>query len=59
MLTRFYIFIIRAIMGILFAILATRIFYPESGMVRIMLVAGVLVSMAYILESFRKRKKEP
>jgi hypothetical protein len=50
---------IRAVMGIIFAILVTRLFYPESGVITIMLVATVLVGMAYIFENFRKRKKEP
>ncbi len=58
-MTPFYIFIIRAIMGIVFAILATRLFYPESGMVTVMFVAAILVGMAYIFGSYRKRKKEP
>lgn len=56
MLTPFYIFIIRAIMGIVFAILATRLFYPESGMVTVMFVAAILVGMAYVFGSYRKRK---
>ena len=58
-MTAFYIFIIRVIMGILFAILVTRLFYPEAGMVWVILVAAVLVGMAYIFESYRKRKREP
>ena len=56
-MTPLYIFMIRVVMGIVFAILATRLFYPDSGMVTVMAVAGVLVGMAYILENFRKRNK--
>jgi len=56
-LTPLYIFMIRVVMGIVFAILATRLFYPDSGMVTVMAVATVLVGMAYILENFRKRNK--
>ena len=56
-MTAFYIFIIRAVMGVVFAILATRLFYPKAGMVWVMGVAIVLVGMAYIFESFRKRTK--
>lgn len=55
-MTPFYIFIIRVIMGVLFAVLATRLFYPKSGVVTIMIIAAVLVGMAYVLERFRKRK---
>jgi membrane-bound ClpP family serine protease len=46
-------------MGIGFAFLATRLFYPDAGMVWVMGVAIVLVGMAYIFESFRKRTKGP
>ncbi len=57
-MTPLYIFMIRIVMGIVFAILATRLFYPDSGMVTVMAVTAVLVGMAYILENFRKRNKE-
>ncbi len=57
-MTPLYIFMIRVVMGIVFAILATRLFYPDSGMVTVMAVTAVLVGMAYILENFRKRNKE-
>ncbi len=57
-MTPLYIFMIRVVMGIVFAILATRLFYPDSGMVTVMAVAAVLVGMAYILENFRKRNKK-
>ncbi len=59
LLTPFYIFLIRVAMGILFAILATRLFYPQAGVVKVIVVAAVLVGMAYIFEGYRKRKKEP
>lgn len=58
-MTPFYIFLIRVAMGILFAILATRLFYPQAGVVKVIVVAAVLVGMAYIFEGYRKRKKEP
>lgn len=58
-MTGFYIFIIRAVMAVVFAILVTRLFYPDAGMVKVMAVAIVLVGMAYIFESFRKRTKGP
>ena len=56
-LIRFYIFLIRAVMAVVFAILATRLFYPDAGMVKIMAVAFVLIAMAYLFESFRKRTR--
>ena len=56
-MTQFNIFIIRAIFGAVFAVVLTRMFY---GKVEIVYVAGLavfLVGMAYVLEHFRKRKK--
>ena len=44
-------------MAVVFAILATRLFYPDAGMVKIMAVAFVLIAMAYLFESFRKRTR--
>jgi uncharacterized membrane protein HdeD (DUF308 family) len=55
--TQFNIFIIRAVFGTVFAVVLTRMFY---GKVEIVYVAGLavfLVGMAYVLEYFRKRKK--
>ncbi|OEU68011.1 MAG: hypothetical protein BA867_09935 [Desulfobacterales bacterium S5133MH16] len=56
-MVQFNIFIIRAVFGAVFAVVLTRMFY---GKVEIVYVAGLavfLVSMAYVLEYFRKRKK--
>ena len=56
-MTQFNIFIIRAVFGAVFAVVLTRMFY---GKVEIVYVAGLavfLVGMAYVLEYFRKRKK--
>jgi hypothetical protein len=56
-MNKFYIFIIRAVFGAAFAVFLTRFFY---GKVDIIYVAGLgifLVGMAYVLEYFRKRKK--
>ena len=58
-MTPFIIFAIRAVLGIVFAILVMRIFHPEAGMVTVMIVAALMVGLAYVLESFRKRKREP
>jgi uncharacterized membrane protein HdeD (DUF308 family) len=55
--TQLNIFIIRAVFGAVFAVILTRMFY---GKVEIVYVAGLavfLVGMAYVLEYFRKRKK--
>ena len=57
-MTQFQIFIIRAVIGAVVAVVLTRIFY---GKVEIIYVAGLavfLVGMAYVMEYYRKKRKE-
>jgi hypothetical protein len=57
-MTQFNIFIIRAVIGAVFAVVLTRMFY---GKVEIVYVAGLavfLVGMAYLMEYYRKKRKE-
>jgi uncharacterized membrane protein HdeD (DUF308 family) len=49
---------IRAVTGIIGAVLITRFFHPKSGIVEIVGLAIFLVGIAYIIEAFRKRKKD-
>jgi uncharacterized membrane protein HdeD (DUF308 family) len=54
---QFNIFIIRAVIGAVFAVVLTRMFY---GKVEIVYVAGLavfLVGMAYVMEYFKKKRK--
>ena len=53
------IFVVRAILGIIFAILVMRLFHPDAGMVTVMILAVIFVGLAYIFESFRKKKNDP
>ena len=56
-MTQFQIFIIRAVIGAVVAVVLTRMFY---GKVEIIYVAGLavfLVGMAYIMEYFRKKRE--
>lgn len=53
------IFMIRAVMGIIFAILLTRLFYPNAPIIGTAGFAAGLVGLAYITEHFRNRKKGP
>ncbi|MFO7963306.1 MAG: hypothetical protein R6U50_05235 [Desulfobacterales bacterium] len=49
-------FILRAILGAVFAVILIRIFYPQA---HVMYTAGltvILVGLAYLAESFRKRR---
>jgi putative Mn2+ efflux pump MntP len=52
-------FVIRAILGVVFAMLLTRFFYPNASVPGIIGFAIGLVGLAYITEQFRKRKKGP
>jgi hypothetical protein len=57
-MAKLQIFILRAVLGAVFAVLITRFFY---GKVNIIYAAGLgifLVGMAYIMEYFRNRKSE-
>ena len=57
-MTRFQIFIIRAVIGAVVAVVLTRMFY---GKVEIIYVAGLavfLVGMAYVMEYYRKKREK-
>jgi len=57
-MTAFYKFIFRAILGGLFAVLLTRFFYPKASMAGTIAIAVFLVGMAYVMETFHKRKRK-
>jgi hypothetical protein len=57
-LVKFNIFVIRAILGVVFAVILMRVFHPEFHMVYVGGFAIVLVGLAYLLEYWRKRKAE-
>jgi uncharacterized membrane protein HdeD (DUF308 family) len=54
--TKFHIFVIRAVLGVVFAVLMTRFFYGKVDIIYVVGLAIFLVGMAYVLEYFRKRK---
>jgi len=56
-MTNFHIFVMRAILGAVFAVVLTRMFY---GKVEVFYVAGlaiILVGLAYFGEYLRNRRK--
>jgi hypothetical protein len=56
--TKFHVFVIRAIFGAAFAVIITRMFY---GRVEPMYIAGlavILVGLAYFAEYLRHRKNK-
>ena len=50
-------FIIRAILGLVFAVLATRMWYGQVSLPKIIGLAVILVGLAYFAEYLRNRKK--
>lgn len=57
-MAQFNIFIIRAVFGAVFAVVLTRMFYGKIEIVYVAGLAVFLVGMAYVLEYFRKKRKE-
>lgn len=55
--TRFYIFVLRTILGAAFAVILMRVFYPRSPIVYTMILWVFLVGMAYLLEYFRSKNR--
>ena len=56
-MTRFYIFVIRVIMGGFFAVLLSRFFFPQASIGWVIALGVLVVGLAYLSERFRKRKK--
>ncbi|QTA86042.1 hypothetical protein [Desulfonema magnum] len=56
-MNKFYIFIMRAILGAVFAVILTRFFYPQVNPVYVAGLGIFMVGMAYALESWRKNKQ--
>ena len=56
-MTRFHVFIIRAIIGAGFAVLLSRMFYPDANLVYVAGLGVILVGLAYFAEYLRNRKK--
>ena len=52
----FQIFVIRAIVGLAFAALATRLFYGRINPIYVMGLAIILVGLAYFAEYLRNRR---
>ncbi len=55
-MTKFHIFVFRAVLGAVFAVFLTRFFYSKVDINYVVGLAIFLVGMAYVLEYFRKRR---
>lgn len=56
-MTRFYVFVIRAMLGLMFAVFLVRFFYGEVAPIYVAGLAIFLVGFAYVLEYWRKKKE--
>lgn len=57
-MTNFHMFVIRAILGLVFAVVLTRFFYPHAKLIYIIGLAAILVGLAYFSEYLRRRKSK-
>ena len=56
-MTQLHIFIIRAILGAGFAVILSRMFYPDVNIIYVAGLGIILVGLAYFAEYLRNRKK--
>ena len=54
---RIQIFVIRAILGGVFAVVLSRFFYPEAKLPYVLGLGVILVGLAYFAEYLRQRKR--
>lgn len=52
----FQVFVMRAILGAVFAVVISRMFYPGSNLYYVAGLGIILVGLAYFAEYLRKRK---
>ena len=57
-MTPFHVFIIRALLGAGFAVILSRMFYPEANVIYVAGLGLILVGLAYFVEYLRNRKRE-
>ena len=53
----YQIFIIRALLSVIFALLISRFFFQNTTTIKVAGLASVMLGLAYVLEYFRKREK--
>ena len=54
-MNKLYIFLIRVLLGGVFALIIQRFFYPNSSMINVVILGALLILIAYTLEYFRKK----
>lgn len=53
----FHIFVIRAVLGAVFAVILSRFFFPSANPALVMGLGILLVGLAYVSEYFHNRNK--
>jgi hypothetical protein len=57
-MNRYAVFALRLFLGLIFAILVTRLFHPEKGPVFILCITGLLVGLSYLFAFMRSGKRK-
>ncbi len=57
-MNRFYIFIMRMVLGAVLAVVIARMFYPDKPIVYVAGLGAFLVLLAYSFEYIRNKKKD-
>ena len=55
-MTKFHIFVIRAILSLVFAVIATRMFYGRVAIPYVVGLSIIMLGLAYFAEFLRHRK---
>jgi heme/copper-type cytochrome/quinol oxidase subunit 4 len=51
------VFILRAVLALVFAVFIARAFYPQTELVKVMGLAVIIVGLAYFAEYLRQRRR--
>lgn len=54
----FQVFFLRAILGVAFAVVIARTFYPRTEIVNVIGLGVIIVGLAYFAEYLRKRRRK-
>ncbi len=57
-MTRFYVFLFRAVLAAVFAIIVSRLFFQDASLIKIAGLGVGLLGFSYLFEHIRKKDKE-
>jgi hypothetical protein len=52
---RLQVLAIRIVLGVVFGVLLSRVFFPQAGIGTILLICGLLIFFSYTFEYLRKK----